>query len=166
VCVTCGLAGLLALAKGPRTAQGDDAKWTLSMQLSTRNGHAMAGLVRAFERSRSRVAVTATPQTLRIAGSSGGDRFDWRTSSARSMIRQAAVCRSGTVYARRPADIARLLDEVSDHNRGWPDGLRISKIIPDEVSHRLIVVADEAGFSASTDAVRRTFMRLAPAVIV
>jgi len=68
VCVTCGLAGLLALAKSPRSAQADDAKWTLSMQLSTRNGHAMAGLVRAFERSRSRVTVTATERTLRIAG--------------------------------------------------------------------------------------------------
>jgi len=145
VCVTCGLAGLLALAKGPRTAQADDAKWTLSMQLSTRNGHAMAGRVRAFERSRSRVAVTATPQTLRIAGPPAEiDRLA-------HIIREVDDPASGglqiwTVYARRPADIARLLDEVSDHNRGWPDGLRISKIIPDEVSHRLIVVADEAGF--------------------
>jgi len=145
VCVTCGLAGLLALAKSPRSAQADDAKWTLSMQLSTRNGHAMAGLVRAFERSRSRVTVTATERTLRIAGPPA--EIDRLAHIIREVDDPASHgLRVWTVYARKPTDVSRLLDEVSDHNRGWPGDLSISKIIPDEVGHRLIVVADEAGF--------------------
>ena len=115
------------------------------MQLSTRNGHAMAGLVRAFERSRSRVTVTATERTLRIAGPPA--EIDRLAHIIREVDDPASHgLRVWTVYARKPTDVSRLLDEVSDHNRGWPGDLSISKIIPDEVGHRLIVVADEAGF--------------------
>ena len=70
-CATCGLAGLLSLAAGSHGAQATDARWTLTIQLSTRDARAMVGLVRALESRRGRVAVSASRGTLRLAGPPG-----------------------------------------------------------------------------------------------
>jgi hypothetical protein len=44
------------------------------------------------------------------------------------------------------SELARKLAELSDHNRRWPPGVLIVKIIPDDPDHALIVVGNEAGY--------------------
>jgi hypothetical protein len=47
---------------------------------------------------------------------------------------------------RSPSDLAQMLDASSDHNRRWPAGVKIVKIIPDDPDHQLIVIGNEAGY--------------------
>jgi hypothetical protein len=146
VCVTCGLAGLLAFATGPRSAQADDGRWTLSIQLSTRNANVMAGLVRTLEIDRGTLTVSAWRRTLRIAASAKDIERLVR------IIREVddpdtAGQRIWTMPTRRMAsNLAERLDYLAEHDRGWPVGAKIPKFVPDDVGHRVIVLTDEAGY--------------------
>jgi hypothetical protein len=144
-CARIGLCALLAFAAGSR-GEPEKSKWTLSIELSTRNGHAMAGLVRALQAERGHVTVRASHRTVQIAGPPS------EIERLGRIIREVddpdtAGRRIWTIRTRGVAsNLASSLEELAERDPGWPPGMKIPKIIPDDVGHRVMVVADESGF--------------------
>ena len=146
-CATFGLAGLLALGSSPQGAAKDAATRTFSLSVRYRSSYEMAGLVRALDGGHDRVTVEAWPRLLRLTGAQSEIVRIGRI--VRSVDRRAIPGeRLWTVPVRcdEADDLAHALDELFDQIRVWPDGARISKIVPDDQGNRLIVLGNEASY--------------------
>jgi len=105
----------------------------------------LASLLQPLESERGRVTVQMPTSSVHIEGLP--DDVDRMAAIVREVDQpETAGLRIWTIPVRDPSEMARKLDELADHNRGWPDASNIAKIIPDDVGHRLIVVADDAGY--------------------
>jgi type II secretory pathway component GspD/PulD (secretin) len=138
---------LLALALSAQSALANkEERWTLSIQLSTRAVHEVVELVRTLEAGRGGGVVNTSRHALTIAGPPS------EIERLAHIIRQidapdTAGQRIWTIDTRGMASgLASNLDELVDRDRGWPDGSKFPKLIPDDVGHRLIVMADERGY--------------------
>jgi hypothetical protein len=150
-CARVGLCWLLAIASGPRSPPPKTpATWTLSIPTTTRNVNEMVALVRAFRSEVSPIAIETSGRTLHIAGAPAEVE---RLAHIVREIDQPATAgqRIWTVRVRGSAGaLAQALDMLSTRRHCWPAGARVSKVIPDDATHRVIVVADAEGYRRLT----------------
>jgi type II secretory pathway component GspD/PulD (secretin) len=144
--VLCAM-GVLTLAASPRSALANKvARWTLSLRLSTRTVHEVVELVRALEVGRGGEVVSASRQALTVAGAPS------EIERLVHIIREVddpytAGQRIWTIEAPGIAwGLASNLEALVASDRGWPARSKVPKFIPDDVGHRVIVMADEPGY--------------------
>jgi hypothetical protein len=146
VSAICGLAGLLSCATCPQTAHATDAKWLLSIELSTRNAHELVDLLRTLDTERAGVRVDASQRTLRIAGPPAEierlARIIRQVDDPDTAGQQIWTIRAPGIASNR----TERLEMLVERDAGWPDRLKIPKFVPDDVGHRVIVLADAVGF--------------------
>ena len=149
-CIRVGICGLLGIVSGARSSPpygpAADSPWTLSIPTTTRNVHEMVGLVRAFRSARAPAAVRVSGRTLLITGT--GQEIERLAHIVREIDEPATAGQRIWTFNVRGSTtaVAESLAMLSEQRRCWPAGARISKIIPDDATHRVIVVGNEDGY--------------------
>jgi type II secretory pathway component GspD/PulD (secretin) len=143
---------------GPRSAAANkEARWTLSIRLSTRTVPEVVELVQALEAGRGGSVLSASRQTLTVAGPPS--EIERLVHIVREIdAPDGAGLEIWTVHdVWLPAHKAYQLEELLDYERDQDElgGAKVSKIIPDDLGQQLIIVADRPGFACIEEMLHR-----------